>query len=597
MNYKTLIYLLFIPLTGCHSAEAVVPQCDTVPKCDTVVPYVHQHPLDVSSLPKDYFAQPIKIPVELSATFAEIRSNHFHSGLDLRVGRVVGEPVYAAADGYVSRIKVSPWGGGKHIYITHPNGLRTVYMHLNDYCGELANFVHDYQYAHQRFAFDVDLPADSLKVTKGQLIAHAGNSGSSGGPHLHYEIRFADNDQTINPLYFGLPYSDPVAPTIANIKLYPADSAASIEGACAEWFQTSRKRVGKRYVDVTADAVSVTGRFYAGIYTHDVSDKSPRRNGVERIELYLDGDIFAVYNVGSFLFEETRSMNAHIDYPQYSKNREYYILSRVLPGVRYPKVWTARDNGYISFSTPGRHQLEYRVFDYKGNVTKRTLSVDWKPSSAPAAKPKTAGLPISYKKPFLLDSAGFRASIKPYTVYDNDRISFAVSPRRAGYIGSVYTIRPINYTMPPHQAYSIELTVPKEVSVPRNKLTIVNLKGKGCAAVETKLVDGRLKAEVKTFGLFTVALDTVAPEVKPSNFRDGASVTAEDVRLKITDNLSGIAEYSCFIGGSWVLAEYDPKVAALIIDSKLLKKGQNTLTVKVSDAVGNQTKRKYTLSR
>ena len=165
-------------------------------------------------MPQDYFIHPVKLPLSLSATFGEIRSNHFHGGLDIRIGGKIGEPVYAAADGYVSRIKITPYGGGKHIYITHPNGLRTVYMHLND----------------------------SIPVSQGQLIAHAGNTGSSGGPHLHYEIRYADNDQPINPLYFGIEYNDPVPPTIVNIKLYPADTTTLIDGKSEEWVATSRRR-------------------------------------------------------------------------------------------------------------------------------------------------------------------------------------------------------------------------------------------------------------------------------------------------------------------------------------------------------------------
>ena len=146
-----------------------------------------------------YFRHPLDLTPSFSGTFAEFRANHFHSGIDLRIGGVVGAPVRAAAEGYVSRINISPWGGGKVLYITHPNGYKTVYMHLNDFTGDIARWVRNYQYEHHCYAFDQTIPEGLLSVTKGQLVAHAGNTGSSGGPHLHFAIRVASSDETINP--------------------------------------------------------------------------------------------------------------------------------------------------------------------------------------------------------------------------------------------------------------------------------------------------------------------------------------------------------------------------------------------------------------
>ena len=605
IHYSLLATLIL--LAGCTRAGAETPLTDTVRQVEvqSQEPLVQQHSVDAASLPKDYFIAPMKIPMSLSATFGEIRTNHFHGGLDLRVGGDVGEPIYAAAEGYVSRIKVSPWGGGKHIYITHPNGFRTVYMHLDGYAGELAKFVHDYQYSHRLFAFDVDLPQDSIMVEKGQLIGYAGNSGSSGGPHLHYEIRFADNDQPINPLYFGIEYSDPLPPTIANVKLYPADKSTLIDGVSKEWILTSTRKVGKRYMSVTADSVTVSGRFYAGIYAYDKSDKDSRRNGVERIEIYVDGALFAIYSVPSYIYEETRAINAQIDYQQYQKNKEYYVITRQLPGIRYPKVTVARDSGYICFHDNNLHKMEFRVYDYKGNVAKQSLKVrsvfDESVGSQQShlsihnSQFTNSQLSVRYSKSKVIDTAGFRLTIKPYTLFSDDELVFRILQRKAGFYGNVYTIYPRNYNYPPNNAYTIELPMPRGVKVNRSKLLICSVAGKKSSAVETRIEDGVLKADVKYFGSFTVAADTVPPVVTPSNFKDGATITKKELRLKITDDFSGIATYNCFISGRWVLAEYDPKVAALIIDSKLLRKGQNTLAVKVADAVGNLTETKYTL--
>ena len=603
LSLKFLLLLTFIPLAGCLSAEAdgVSPQQVE----DSTVHLVRQHPVDEASLPKDYFINPMRIPVSLSATFGEIRPNHFHGGIDLRVDGKVGEPIYAAAEGYVSRLKVSPWGGGKHVYITHPNGFRTVYMHLDGYAGELATFVHDYQYSHRIFAFDVDLPVDSIKVEKGQLIGFAGNTGSSGGPHLHYEIRFADNDQPINPLYFGMEYSDPLAPTIDNVKLYPADGYTLIDGKPQEWTMTTTRRLKKRSVSVTADSVTVSGRFYAGIYAYDQSEKGQRRNGVERMELYVDGDLFAIYSIPTYIYEETRAINAQIDFAQYQKTKEYYIVTRQLEGIRYHKVTAARDSGYLCFNDNATHTLEFRVSDYKGNVAKQTLKVRSLRSEG-SGQSSAAGTQtvtrsnyhaIKFSRPFHLDTAGFRLSIKPYSLFSDDELVFRILQRKQGFYGNVYTVYPRKYNYPPNTAYTIELPMPRGVKVNRSKLLICSVAGKKSSAVETRIENGVLKADVKYFGSFTVAADTVPPEVKPANFADGATITKKEVRLKITDDFSGIGTYNCYLDGRWILAEYDPKTTSLIVDSKLLKKGRNTLKVKITDAVGNLTEKQFTISK
>lgn len=560
---------------------------------------VQEHPVNPSEMPQDYFIHPVKLPLSLSATFGEIRSNHFHGGLDIRVGGKIGEPVYAAADGYVSRIKITPYGGGKHIYITHPNGLRTVYMHLNDYCGDLKTFVRDYQYKHRVFAFDIDLPPDSIPVSQGQLIAHAGNTGSSGGPHLHYEIRYADNDQPINPLYFGIEYNDPLPPTIVNIKLYPADTTTLIDGKSEEWVATSRRRQGKRYISVTLDSATVQGRFYTGIYTYDMSEKSGRHNGVERIELYVDGELFSTYSVPTYIYEETRSINTHIDYPQYLKNKEYYILSRVLPGVRYPKTITVRGDGYLCFYDNAHHTLEYRVYDYKGNVAKRTLSLrSVMPQAGPVATHTSAipdNLKVSYLKPYRLDTLAFRASLSSRTLYADDYFDFK-RWNKNGYIGPVFSFKPHNNPYPPAQTYTIAIRIPASLQVPRNKLTIAMV-GKNPSACETRHNSGWLEADVRAFGAYSIVADTVSPTVKPLNFKSGMVFTGNELKIKITDDLSGINTYNCYINNRWVLAEYDPKVASIIINAKSLKKGANEFTVKITDAVGNLTEETYNINR
>lgn len=562
---------------------------------------VQQIYLNCDSLPKKYFCSPLNIPYNLSAHFGEIRANHFHGGIDCAGSNILNKPVFAAAEGYVSRIKISPWGGGKHIYITHPNGYRTVYMHLNGYAGLLDTFVHNYQYAHHTYAFDIDLPPDSIPITQGQIIAYVGNTGSSSGAHLHYEIRFASNDQPINPFYFGLNYYDSNPPVIENIKLYPANKQTAINGKNSEWIRIETIRKGKKSTNVRHDTAIVAGEFYVGVYAYDRSELKRGRNGVERIELFVDGQLFHTYSVPTYLYEETRAINAVIDYPQYCRNKEYYIISRQLPGCRYPVTKSAKDNGYLLFIDTLTHQLCYRVSDYKGNHVEDTIYIQSAPSQLITQNKvtKPMGPPIKYLTPFTLNHDDFIAEIQARTLYDDDWMlytsSSSTNPR---IIGKVHTIKPAINNLPPHNAYTIKLRIPKDIKIPHSKLIIVSVSGKNIYAQETRTEGEYLKSHVKSFSSFAIATDTVSPKLTPSNFTDGKSFRNSNLILKVADNLSGIATYNCYVNQQWILAEYDPKSNTLTSSvENILIPGQNHIRYIVSDAVGNVSDLSYTIIR
>lgn len=550
--------------------------------------------------PTDYFRHPINLPVSMAGDFAEIRPNHFHSGIDLRTGGKEGEKVYAPADGYVSRINISAWGGGKVLYITHPNGYRTVYMHLSAFCGEIGQFVHNYQYSHHLFAFDIELPKDSIKVKQGQLVALTGNTGGSMGPHLHYEIRYASNDQPINPLYFGISYSDPIAPTIENIKIYPADARTAINGRNEEIYLNQQRQNSK--TTLRRDTVTVAGRFYTGIYTYDRMEQgSASRNGVECIELYVDGELFHRYAVPTFMFDETRAINAIIDYPQYSRNRNYYVVTRHLRGDRNNFSTAYRDNGYLQFDDGKLHRLEYRVSDYKGNTTSRTFYVRSNPdgllSDSAIRNIQATGEPITYYKRMVYTAEGFSATLEPYTVYENDELLHSTAKDPCG-LSPQHRLTLKNHPLPPHQSFTVVMPVPAKVpEALHSKLTIVCINGKSCSACVTTSDGSLLTASTRSFGSFAVRLDTVPPTVKPSNFASGKQLSAKNLTVTFSDNLSGVVSYSCHINGEWVLAEHDGKTATLTASAQTLRKGRNKVTFKLTDAAGNSVEKTWEVIR
>ncbi len=535
-----------------------------------------------------YTTMPIRLPLSMAGGFAEIRSNHFHSGIDIRTDGKEGQQVFAPNDGYVSRINISAWGGGKVLYITHPDGYRTVYMHLSEFCGDIGRFVNNYQYAHHTFAFDIELPKDSIPVKKGQLVALTGNTGGSAGPHLHYEIRYAENDQTINPLLFGLQYNDLIAPTIAGIKIYPADNSTTING------RSETKTLLSKQLPLY-DTLTINGRFYTGIYTYDQHEPGSRnKNGVHRIELYLDDTLFYVYSVPTFLFEETRAINAIIDYPHYQRTREYYIITRHLRGDRNNFSTAYRDKGYICLNDNKTHRLRYRVSDHKGNYSQQTLYIRTakKPDAQNAVDntSKTilaSGEPISYFKHFKLEKEGFRADIKPYTVYENDQLAYSRSKDNLS-LSNRHRINLVKYPLPPHQSFDVWLDIPQGIADEKiDKLTIVCINGNSVSALPTTIEGRSLRAPTRSFGDFAIRIDTTAPTMTPVNFGGNKTFRSSTITLKIADNLTGIVSYSCHINGQWQLAEHDGKTATLNVSAKHLRKGKNTVTFRISDATGN----------
>jgi hypothetical protein len=564
-----------------------------------------------SKFPQNYFISPIDRALQASGTFGEFRSNHFHSGLDLRVGGVVGDPVYAVGDGYVSRIKVSGYGGGKIVYITHPNGYKSVYMHLNNFCGKIADWVEKYQYTNHTFDLDVEISPETLPVRSGDQIANAGNTGGSGGPHLHFELRYANNDKTINPLLFGYYMKDNTAPTIHDIRIYPFGESTTINGKnepLSLYAQTSsptpKKGKGKKPAPKprpVSDTVKISGKFYLGIHTTDGSDGSTGCNGVYRVLLTADDKLVYSYQDTAFMFEETRAINAMIDYPLYINKRTPYLLSRVLKGHNAGLCKAYSDGGYIYFTDNDVHTITYTVTDFADNVTTKTFyvqSVEQKPATPAKQKALARYIPLAYYLKNTHQKGDFGFEMDEYTIYENDYLDFTTaSPGNSKLLSTIYTLRLVNTDLPPHKTYQLKIRIPDRYRTMKDKLLIVSTWGRQMFAQQSRVEKGFVVADVRTFGSFAIAMDTTAPTATPSNFSNTKPLKGNELIIKVSDNLSGIAYYHCYVNGNWTLAEFDGKTSSLTVAADKLTAGTNNVRLIIGDTKKNENTYEWTVKR
>ena len=148
------------------------------------------------------FTPPFDFPLTLSGNFGELRANHFHGGLDFKTQGAVGKPIRNIADGYVSRVTVTPGGYGQAVYMVHDNGYTSVHGHVLRFDPAIAKVVEEYQYANETFEVDLEFGPDEFRFAQGEVFAWSGNEGYSFGPHLHMEIRRNDTGEYIDPLQF-----------------------------------------------------------------------------------------------------------------------------------------------------------------------------------------------------------------------------------------------------------------------------------------------------------------------------------------------------------------------------------------------------------
>ena len=519
---------------------------------------------------------PLDIPLVLSGTFAELRGNHFHGGIDIKTQGRSGLKIVAVADGYVSRVAVSPYGYGNALYLRHPEGYTSVYGHLNAFYPELEKWIEDQMRDRSKNDGNLYPSPEQFKVTRGQLVAFSGNTGGSFGPHLHFEIRDTKTEEPLNPLEFGLEVQDTRKPDVRGLRWTAKDFA-------------------DKGTFKAGDTIKFSQGLGIDLFTTDKQDLANNNNGVYSIDATIDGQTFFTANYRRINFSTSRFINAHINYDLYCSR-----------GVRYTRLYELENNplkitdtyeisapafraskGWITVAQDSVVMVKASVRDFEGNTSefsfyiegneplplgKRPLKLDWKKDHDLTLGPIQIHIP-----------AGALYKTAEFNVVEKSTDQYVIGEGRV----ALQTYMTLNWTLDSTQTPGVGYF-----------LWEANHKGKKSAITGER--DGAvLTFKTRSTGTYSLDQDLKKPEVsllKTTTYARSNSAFRE-VRLRVADDKTGVERYSARIDDQFARIDFDYKNEMLkVIVPKDIPAGSHNLRVVVIDGVGNTSVEEYTIT-
>lgn len=536
---------------------------------------------------------PLSGELNLSGSFGEVRTNSFHAGIDFRTGGRTGLKVYSSDIGFVSRIKVSSVGFGKAIYIQHPNGLTTVYAHLDRFANHIEDFVKEHQYKQKSFEVDLSLNPNTIKVNRGENIGFSGNSGSSGGPHLHYEVRLTKNQIPLNPAFSNLKITDSINPVINSIWIYSLDSANNFNISNTKSVQNVQYIKGEYVVQDTIRIQSDTG---LGIKTFDYINRNSLRCGVYEIKMFVNNSLQYHFSVDEFSFGEIRYANSHIDYAERQETGKRINKLFREPNNLFRGYKSLVNNGVINFQKDSTYNITVAVNDPYGNGAELKMVMLGEADQSAVNSPEL-GVEMDQELWLFYQENQFSndyfSIVAPKNIlYNNLLFTYGVSNPLPGSYSSIVHVH--NKYTPVHRHYELSINADSVPTHLQNKALIATLSSKDeVEAVGGSFIDGKVVANVNFFGDFFISIDTIPPSIRSKNLKNGKFVNV-DTRLlfEVNDDFSGVASIEGLIDDQWALFEHDPKNSLVFykMDEKRISRGKNhSITLKVTDFKGNES--------
>ena len=534
--------------------------------------------LPAQEKPVNPFISPFDFPLLLSGNFGELRANHFHGGVDFKTQGVVGKPIRCIADGYISRVTVTPGGYGQAVYITHTNGLTSVHGHLHQFMDEVQQAVEAYQYEHETFAVDLTFEPDRFPLKQGEVFALAGNEGYSFGPHLHMEIRRTDTGEYIDPLQF---YTDQVkdntAPRASHIMLYPQAGKGVVNGS-------QRKKI---FSLVGGQPITAWGQISAGIKAYDYMDGTSNNYGVRSVKLYVDSVEVFSSTVDGFLPNENRMINAWTDYEEYATRNSWFMRSRILPGNTWRMLQADEEGGVFTINEERPYECRYVLEDLYGNRRSYRFVIKGKKQSVKPAKQGKRFL--QWNRGHIIQQPGMELVIPKGMLYEDVDLNCQV---RVDSAGISYDYQLHDRPVPLHAGCELTIGVRKYPVADRTKYYVARKNNGRKASAGGRFEDGYMHTTIRELGTYTVAVDTVAPKVVPLNrpqWKTG------NIQFTIRDAETGIKDYKVYIDGQFALFKFSSKNARLssMHPSRIKRGMKHTMEVVITDYCGNVTKEEY----
>jgi hypothetical protein len=535
--------------------------------------------------PQNYFRSPVDIPLFLAGNYGELRSNHFHAGIDVKTQGVEGKRIYAIADGFVSKIKIMERGYGKMIYVQHPNGYTSVYAHLREYFLPIEKRVQTEQYQKQTYTVEMYLLPHEFPVKKGDVLAFSGNSGGSVAPHLHFEIRETATDIPINPLLFNFKIADNVSPSIKGIRIFPLDENSTVNDS---FEATYLKAIKKGSTYTLAETPKVHGKIGLGIEAVDLLSGVHNECGVYEMILNNDGQKVFEFKLEKIPSTESKYLNAHTDFEYRRKTGRWIHRSYVLPNNKLDIYGVTKNDGVLTFLDDTLHNIQYVLKDVYANSSK----MEFKLKSTSVAPKTSKKLPPNFIKVFDHNSDNghltddFKLYIPAKCLYQSFNFEYKLNPG-INKFSNVHVVH--NQSIPLHKEVTLSIKCLVEPANP-TKLVAVNAENNSKSYIPGNYINSWFNFNSRNLGNYYLEEDLAAPVIKPLNFVNAKNISKQqNIALQITDDKSGINTYHAYLNEQWILMEYDYKKNSIThkFDGKF-KPGVNKLKVVIADKVGNE---------
>lgn len=562
--------------------------------------------------PKNYFRNPLGIPIQLSANFGELRPNHWHMGLDIRTEAKENYPVYAAAEGYIAHIGIRPQSFGRFIIINHPNGLSTLYAHLNDFFPGLEEYVTARQYEKESWAIELDLDKHQFPVTRGSFIAYSGNTGGSQGPHLHFEIIDIKTQKRLNPLLFDFGVKDDVPPSLIKLALY--DRSKPVYEQTPVFYNLKSTDSGYIIPKIPVIKTGLSKVSFA-LQAYDRLSGSSNPNGIYSAKLYLDNEPQVAFVLDSINYDETVYMNAHVDYKmRYNGGAFIQHLSR-LPGDSGAAYRNIQSDGLIRLDDTLKHSISVEVADVAGNLSTLNFFIQHDDSIAVEYGHGNRANVFPPNMAGVLEKPGFEFYISGKGLYDTASPVYYVTGSASPYsFSDIHQVG--DAAVPLHDDAVVRIKLKKPVPAEwQDKLIIQRGDRKGSTIRKAVWQEQWMSAKFGDFGSFQVLADVLPPQVNDPGKGDTINLSAASrILFTPTDNFSvrsfravvyactaDTAGYHCsgdsLGAGRWLRFTNDKSRNWIYKFDERFPYGVYKLKVTVEDLVGNSTSKEWWVKR